>query len=302
MVLSPGGVSWAGPGRVKLGQAARSRAGLGRSQSRRARRLPAVVALAGLVSAMILAACGGDDSTGQSAPGGAGSAGPVAGSITVFAAASLTDAFGRLGKDFKAAHPGVKVTFNFAGSASLREQILAGAPADVFASANEANMTPVVGAGVVSGSPTPFVTNQLEIAVPSGNPGKVTGLADFANSKLLIGLCAPEMPCGEFGREALSKAGIEPSVDTNETDVRSLLTKLEAGELDAGIVYRTDVQAAGDQVNGIEIPADDNVTAVYPIVRLSASGNPSTADAFVQYVRSAQGQATLRGFGFGPPT
>jgi molybdate transport system substrate-binding protein len=275
---------------------------LGRSESRRAPRVPGVLVLAGVVAAMILAACGGDDSTGQSAPAGAGSGEPVAGSITVFAAASLTDAFGRLGKDFEAAHPGAKVTFNFAGSASLREQILAGAPADVFASANEANMTPVVGAGVVSGSATPFVTNQLEIAVPSGNPGKVTGLSDFANSKLLIGLCAPEMPCGEFGREALSKAGIEPSVDTNETDVRSLLTKLEAGELDAGIVYRTDVQAAGDQVNGIEIPAGENVTAVYPIVRLSASKNPSTADAFVQYVRSTQGQATLRGFGFGPPT
>jgi molybdate transport system substrate-binding protein len=110
------------------------------------------------------------------------------------------------------------------------------------------------------------------------------------------------MPCGEFGREALSKAGIEPSVDTNETDVRSLLTKLEAGELDAGIVYRTDVQAAGNKVNGIEIPAAENVTAVYPIVRLSGSRNPSTSDAFVQYVRSTQGQATLRGFGFGPPT
>jgi molybdate transport system substrate-binding protein len=257
--------------------------------------------LVAVVSAIILAACGGDDSTTQSAAG-AGGAEPVTGSITVLAAASLTDAFGRLGKDFQAAHPDVKVTFNFAGSASLREQILAGAPADVFASANEANMTPVVGAGAVSGSATPFVTNKLEIAVPAGNPGKVAGLADFANAKLLIGLCAPEMPCGEFGREALSKAGVEPSVDTNETDVRSLLTKLEAGELDAGIVYRTDVLAAGDEVNGIEIPADDNVTAVYPIVRLSASRNPSTADAFVQYVLSAQGQSTLRGFGFGPPT
>jgi molybdate transport system substrate-binding protein len=300
-VLRRGRPSWAGLSRLKRGQARPRRAGRGRAELRRVGLGPAVLVLAAAVS-MTLAGCGGDDSTGQPARAGAGNGEPVAGSITVFAAASLTDAFDRLGKDFEAVHPGAKVSFNFAGSASLREQILAGAPADVFASANEANMSPVVGAGVVSGSATPFVTNQLEIAVPSGNPGKVTGLADFANSKLLIGLCAPEMPCGEFGREALSKAGIEPSVDTNETDVRSLLTKLEAGELDAGIVYRTDVQAAGDQVNGIEIPADDNVTAVYPIVRLSTSKNPSTADAFVQYVRSAQGQATLRGFGFGPPT
>jgi molybdate transport system substrate-binding protein len=260
------------------------------------------VLFAAVVSAIILAACGGDDSTSESSPAGNGGVEAFTGPITVFAAASLTDAFGQLGKDFEAAHPGVKVTFNFAGSSALREQILSGAPADVFASANEANMTQVVNAGSASGSATPFVTNELQIAVPAANPGNVTGLADFANSKLLIGLCAPGVPCGEFGREALSKAGIEPSVDTNEPDVRSLLTKLEAGDLDAGIVYRTDVLAAGNNVRGIEIPADHNVVAVYPIAALAASKNTSTARAFVQYVLSAQGQSTLRGFGFGPPT
>jgi molybdate transport system substrate-binding protein len=279
-----------------------SRTGLSSVGLRRAGSVPAVLLSTAVASALVLAGCGGDDSTDQSAPTASGNAETVTGPITVFAAASLTDAFGKLGKDFQAAHPGVKVTFNFAGSSALREQILSGAPADVFASANEANMTQVVNASATSGPATPFVTNELQIAVPADNPGKVTGLADFANSKLLIGLCAPEVPCGEFGREALGKAGVEPSVDTNEPDVRSLLTKLEAGDLDAGIVYRTDVLAAGDKVKGIDIPADQNVVAVYPIAALTASKNSSTAKAFVQYVLSAQGQSTLRGFGFGPPT
>jgi molybdate transport system substrate-binding protein len=147
----------------------------------------------------------------------------------------------------------------------------------------------------------PVATNQLQIAVPPDNPGNVTGLADFAKPDLLIGLCAEEVPCGQFGREALSRAAVEPSVDTNETDVRSLLTKIEAGDLDAGIVYRTDVLAAGDKVRGIDIPAEQNIVAVYPIAVLAASKNHTAAGAFVSYVRSATGQSILQSFGFGPP-
>lgn len=255
-----------------------------------------------IAAAAFLAACGGDATGGPAKAPGTGSTGNASGTINVFAAASLTDAFQALARGLEATQPGMRVEFNFAGSSALREQILAGAPGDVFASANEANMQQVVDSGAAAGKATPFVTNRLQIAVPAGNPGKVTGLADFARSDLLIGLCAAEVPCGEFGREALRKAGVDPSVDTDEADVRSLLTKVEAGELDAGLVYRTDVLAAGDKVEGIDIPPDQNVVAVYPIAILAGSKDQAAAHAFVAYVLSVRGQSTLRSFGFGPPT
>jgi len=255
--------------------------------------------LAGLAAALALSlaltACGDDDG----GSGGSATTSPAGGKITVFAAASLTDAFGQLGDQFEAAHPGVTVEFNFAASSALREQILGGAPADVFASANESNMTQVVDPGHAY-DPKTFATNILEIATPPDNPGNVTGLADFAKSALLIGLCAEEVPCGEFGREALANAGVTPSIDTNEPDVRSLLTKVENGDLDAGIVYHTDVLAAGDAVQGIEIPDEDNVVATYPIAALSHSVQAELAAAFVEYVLSDQGQQVLGTFGFQP--
>src|SRR5262245_38329165 len=255
-----------------------------------------------LATAALLAGCsdtGGG--TGSATPTGADSAGatPASGKITVFAAASLTDAFGRIGDQFEAANPGTTVEFNFAASSALREQIIGGAPADVFASANESNMTQVVDAGMAS-NPTTFATNVLQIAVPPDNPGQVAGLSDFAKSGLLIGLCAEEVPCGEFGRQALDNAGVTPSIDTNEPDVRSLLTKVENGDLDAGIVYHTDVLAGGDAVKGIDIPADQNVTATYPIAALTNSQQAEIAAAFVAYVLSPAGQQVLESFGFQP--
>ncbi|MGH9209655.1 MAG: molybdate ABC transporter substrate-binding protein [Acidimicrobiales bacterium] len=255
------------------------------------RRLLAVVIVVGLWAA----ACGDDDdgsATTEAEPG-------LEGSIIVLAAASLTDAFGEMGDAFEDANPTASVELNFAASSALREQILAGAPADVFASANESNMTQVVDADAAAGEPATFVTNELEIAVPAGNPAEVDGLDDFNAGDLLIGLCAEEVPCGEFGRESLANAGVEPSVDTNEPDVRSLLTKVEAGDLDAGIVYHTDVLAAGDAVEGVEIPADENVTATYPIVALAEAGEPEVAAAFVDFVLSADGQEILESYGFG---
>jgi molybdate transport system substrate-binding protein len=155
--------------------------------------------------------------------------------------------------------------------------------------------------GGAAAEPQNFVTNLLEIAVPAGNEAGVSGLGDFANPDLLIGLCAEEVPCGEFGREALANAGVTPSIDTDEPDVRSLLTKVEAGDLDAGIVYVTDVMAAGDAVEGIEIPSDENVVATYPIAALSDAANPDTADAFVEFVLSDEGQEILRSYGFDAP-
>ena len=137
--------------------------------------------------------------------------------------------------------------------------------------------------------------------MPAGNEAGVTGLDDFANPDLLIGLCAEEVPCGEFGREALANAGVTPSIDTNEPDVRSLLTKVEAGDLDAGIVYVTDVLAAGDAVEGIDIPADENVIATYPIAALTDAANAEVADAFVEFVLSDEGQEILDSYGFDAP-
>ncbi len=257
---------------------------------------------------LLLGACGDDDDAASSSPTTASAeettttaAEPaLEGPITVFAAASLTDAFEEVGTAFEAANPATSVEFNFAASSALREQILAGAPADVFASANTSNMDQVVEGGAAA-DPATFVESQLQIAVPAGNPAGITGLADFANGDLLIGLCAEEVPCGQFGRETLTNAGVTPAIDTNEPDVRSLLTKVEAGELDAGIVYVTDVLSAGDAVGGIDIPADENVIAAYPIASLTDGANGEVADAFVAFVLSDEGQAILASYGFDTP-
>lgn len=258
---------------------------------------------------VLAAACGDDEgaagtatsatadepSTSSEAPAPA-----LEGTVTVFAAASLTDAFGQLGLAFEDANPEVSVELSFGGSSALREQILSGAPADVFASANQPNMDQVMEAGAAD-TPEDFASNQLQIVVPAGNPAGVTGLTDFATGELLLGLCAEEVPCGQLGREALANADVTPTIDTNEPDVRSLLTKVEAGELDAGIVYRTDVLSAGDLVEGIDIPADQNVTATYPIAALSEAGDDEGARAFIAFVLSDEGQEILASSGFDPP-
>lgn len=218
--------------------------------------------------------------------------------LLVSAAASLTDAFAAVEQTFEATHPDVDVVLNLAGSSSLREQILGGAPADVFASANMENMEQVVAAGLVAGEPRVFARNQLQIAVPPGNPAGISGLADFADEALYLGLCATGVPCGDFARAALAAAGIDPAVDTNEPDVRSLLTKIEAGELDAGITYVTDVVSSEGSVEGIDIPENVNVVADYPIAVLSDATSPEIADEFVGFLLSAEGQKLLSGFGF----
>lgn len=254
------------------------------------------------VPVLLIAACGGDDDddADDSAATTEAAESTLEGDITVFAAASLTDAFDEVGAAFGEANPDVNVEFNYGPSSGLREQILEGAPADVFASANTSNMDQVVEGGAAE-SPEEFVTNRLQIAVPSGNPGGVDGLDDFADPDLLIGLCAEDVPCGEFGREALANAGVTPEVDTNEADVRALLTKVESGDLDAGIVYITDVLAAGDAVEGVDIPEEDNVAATYPIASLTDAGNAEVAEAFVEFVLSEDGQEILASYGFGSP-
>lgn len=221
--------------------------------------------------------------------------------ILVSAAASLTNAFTDIEFAFESAYPGVDVVLNLAGSSILREQIIEGAPIDVLASANTATMDIVADAGLVAGLPRIFTSNSLQIAVPVGNPGRVTGLADFSNQELVIGLCAEPVPCGSLARTVLAAVGIEPAIDTNEPGVRSLLTKIITGEIDAGIVYVTDVIAARGQVTGVDIASDVDQTARYPIAVISDSPNPAGAANFVAFVLSDEGQAILRQHGFGAP-
>lgn len=226
--------------------------------------------------------------------------GATASTVVVSAASSLTDAFGQMEDEFEAANPDIDVVVNLASSATLREQILDGAPVDVFASANESTMAELVTAGRAAGTPVVFARNRLQIAVPRGNPGRVTGLSDFARDGLLIGLCAEGVPCGDLARKALQAAAIEPSIDTNEANVRALLTKLEAGEIDAGIVYVSDLVAAGGEVEAIDFGEASGYIADYPIVVVEGGPNPEGAAAFVNFVVSEEGQRILANNGFLP--
>lgn len=251
-----------------------------------------------VATVLVLAACGGTAPQDESVQtGGDG----LRGDLTVFAAASLTDTFTALGDAFTAEHPDVDVTLNFGGSSGLAEQIGSGAPADVFASASPATMTTVVDAGGADGEPATFTSNTLQIVVPAGNPAGVTGLADFADDDLTIALCAAEVPCGAASEKVFAAAGVTPAPDTLEQDVRAVLTKVELGEVDAALVYRTDVLAAGDAVEGLDFPEAADAVNDYPIVVLAEAPNPEAAQAFVDLVLSDEGQQLLRDAGFGAP-
>jgi molybdate transport system substrate-binding protein len=221
------------------------------------------------------------------------------GVLVVSAAASLTDAFAEIESSFEVTNPDVDVLLNLGSTSSLRQQIIEGAPVDVFASANISNMDQVVEAGETEEFEV-FARNRLQIAVPAGNPAGIVGLEDFGDEGLLIGLCGEEVPCGALGREVLANAGVTPSIDTSEPDVRALLTKIEAGELDAGITYVTDVLSTSG-VEGVDIPDGVNLVADYPIASLGNAPNPGAASAFVSFVLSGQGQAILNRYGFSSP-
>ncbi|MCE0539075.1 molybdate ABC transporter substrate-binding protein [Kineosporia rhizophila] len=259
------------------------------------RRFPSLAVAAAALLA--LAACGSTDDS----PGSANSSnsGP-SGEITVFAAASLTESFTSLGKAFEAENPGSKVTFSFGPSSGLAEQITAGAPADVFASASVKNMDQVVAGGGAT-DPVTFAGNTLQIAVPADNPAGIDALDDLAGKGVKVVLCAEEVPCGVAAREVFSNAGLTVTPVSNEVDVKSTLSKVTLGEADAGLVYVTDVRAAGAKVQGIEIPADVNATTDYPIAPLTDSKNAELADAFVDFVRSDAGVAELEAAGFTRP-
>jgi molybdate transport system substrate-binding protein len=250
-----------------------------------ARLLLAAATLFGLLTV----SCGSDDTSGH---GGR--------RITVFAASSLTAAFTEIGDAFMRADPtGTTVTFNFAASSDLVTQIGEGASADVFASADQSNMKKLTDAGNNGAAPAVFATNQLQIIVEPGNPKAIAGVADLENPDLLVVTCAPEVPCGKYAATLFANAGASVTPKSLEENVKAVVTKVTAGEADAGIVYRTDVLATKGKADGVDIPADINVTAEYPIVVTKAAGDG--AQAFVTFVLSDAGQKILASYGFLAP-
>jgi molybdate transport system substrate-binding protein len=258
----------------------------------------------------VLAGCGSTGDNTGSASGSTGAGGATSGTqatttglsgdITVLAAASLTESFKELGKRFEAAHPGTTVTFSFAASSALAQQIGSGAPADVFASASQKNMDQVVSAGGAS-DPKVFAKNVMEIATPPSNPAGVTSVDDLAKSSVKTALCQPQVPCGSVAAKVFSNAQVTVTPVTLEPDVKSVLSKVQLGEVDAGVVYVTDVKAAGDKVKGVEIPSTVNASTSYPIAPLTKSGNAAVARAFVDFVLSPEGQGVLATAGFEGP-
>jgi molybdate transport system substrate-binding protein len=244
------------------------------------------VAAVGCIAAMLVTSCGSGEENER---------------LTVSAAASLARAFEEIATRFEAITPGVEVDLNIAGSSRLREQIIEGAPVDVFASADEDAMAEAIAAVVGAGEPVVFALNTLVIGVPIGNPGGVRSLEDFANQALFVGVCAGVVPCGKYADVAFERAGVVPSIDTREPDVRSLLLKIELGELDAGVVYRSDAIGASGRIESLDIPENVNVTAAYPIAVIGAGAAKVAARAFVAYVLSDEGRSILAAYGFELP-
>jgi molybdate transport system substrate-binding protein len=234
---------------------------------------------------------------------GAGAkAGKVSGTITVSAAASLTETFTKMGTDFQQRHPGTTVTFNFGSSATLAQQIQGGAPVDGFASADGANMQKVVTGGQVTAEPTVFASNLLTIVVKPGNPKRVKSIADL--SKLdIVALCGVTVPCGKYAAQVLSGAGatIDAAKITRGADAKTTLAAVTTGDADAAIVYVSDAEAAGTAATVVPIPAWQNAYAIYPIAPIAASANTALANAWIKYTVSPAGQRTLQSFGFLPP-
>lgn len=235
----------------------------------------------------LLAACGSDDDSSTT--------------LTVYAAASLTGSFEEIAEEFEAEHDGVDVRLSFGGSSDLVTQIQGGAPADVFASADSANMVKLVDDDLTGADPQVFATNTLEIAVPPGNPAGIASFQDLAEPGLNLVVCAPEVPCGAASQQVAENAGVTLSPVSEEQSVTDVLAKVTSGEADVGLVYVTDVQAAGDDVEGITFPESDSVVNAYPIAPVEDSDEADLAQEFVEFVLGSRSQGVLADFGFGPP-
>ena len=270
---------------------------------RLSRRL-AITALS-LVSAAALVACGGtSDSTNPATPAAgaqtASAGADITGEVTVFAAASLQDAFEELAASFQNAHPGVRIAFDFQGSQDLVTALDGGASADILATANNSTMTDAANKGLV-GEQTEFATNVLTLIVPAGNPAGVTGINDGSLDKADLVICAPEVPCGEATQKLAAALGVTLTPVSEEQKVTDVRGKVESGEAQAGIVYTTDAAQAGDKVETIALPAN-SVINHYPIALTKSAANSQAAQAFIDYILSPEGQKVLQDtYGFGAP-
>ncbi len=235
------------------------------------------------------------------ATAGCGSANSESNTLTVFAAASLKSSFTALGAQFESTHPGTKVNISYAGSSDLATQLTQGAPADAFASADTKNMTRVSDAGLTAGAPVNFASNTLQIAVAPGNPRGITGFGDLAKPGVKLVICAPQVPCGAATQKLATDSRTRLAPVSEEASVTDVLNKVTAGEADAGLVYVTDVRAAGGKVAGVAIPQSGKAVNTYPVAALKGARNPQLATEFVQLVTGAPGRAELAAAGFGPP-
>ncbi len=249
---------------------------------------------AGLLGALALVLVGAAGCGSGSSGGGGGD------TLRVFAAASLTGSFTELAHTFEADHPGTTVQLNFGPSSGLAEQVRSGAPADVFASASPEVMDGLVEDDAVE-EPRDFARNRLAVAVPPDNPGGIASLADLARPGVKLAVCQAQVPCGAVAAEVLDRAGLDVRPATEEVDVKAVLTKVTLGEVDAGLVYVTDVRAAGDDVRGVEIPEDSNASTTYPIAVVGSTEQQRLAQEFVDLVLSTRGTGVLRDAGFASP-
>ena len=250
----------------------------------------------GLLLPAVLSGCAAQGNAPDSGAGGTPS-----GTLTVFAAASLKATFTELARTFEAEHPGTKVTLSFAGSSDLAGQLSQGAPADVFASADTANMKKVQDAGLADGTPKDFATNALAIAVPPGNPAGIASLQDLARPGIKLVTCARQVPCGAATAKVAQAAGLALSPVSEENAVTDVLGKVTSGEADAGLVYGTDIKAAGSSAKGIPFPEAGSAVNTYPIAGVATGRNKATAQAFLDLVTGPEGQKVLAAAGFGPP-
>jgi len=259
------------------------------------RRVVAVVLALLLAMGSVLAACGSDDDSSSSGDA------VLAGDLTVFGAASLTEAFEDVQKTLESSAPDLNLTYSFAGSQDLVQQIREGAPADVFASADEKNMQELVDDGLVE-RPEVFARNELAIAVEPGNPKGIKGLEDLSRSDVTVVLADPSVPVGSYSQQVLDEAGVTVKPASLELDVKATLAKVTSGEADAAIVYQTDVESAGGKADAVDLPDDQNAIATYPIAVVKGSGNKAAARAYVDEIISGSGQDALKAKGFLPPS
>jgi molybdate transport system substrate-binding protein len=258
-----------------------------------------VMVASGLLASALVAGCGGGGAPASAGP--SGSAAPGTATLTVSAAASLTDVFNQLGKTFESQNPGSSVRFNYGGSSDLAQQIVNGAPADVFAAANTSTMATVDKAGLVAGRSEVFVTNVLQIAVAPGDPKGIHTFADLTKPDLKVVVCAPQVPCGSAAVQVEKATGVTLKPVSEESDVRSALSKVSTGDADAALVYVTDVKSSNGKVAGVDFPEAAKALNQYPIAVLKNAPRADLAAKFVALVRGPDGQQVLKNAGFGTP-